>query len=184
VPVWGRPSPFYRLASDLSGVWGFTFVTKLIRGKGLTPVVNVNFMAAGMTLDTPPGLEGATLSTSAWREAYKNAVLDVVRASRPLYLSIGNEVNRWYEKYGLDGPNGFRNYVSLYEETYDAVKRLSPETKVYCVFAREVVDEYREADMSVIGLFKPEKIDILVLTSYPFAQTASRHPQTYPRTTT
>jgi hypothetical protein len=31
--------------------------------------------------------------------------------------------------------------VTLYEEIYDAVKELSPETKVFCTFAREVVAE-------------------------------------------
>jgi len=40
-----------------------------------------------------------------------------VEASKPKYLSVGNEVNRWLEAYGLEGPNGFENWVSLYEET-------------------------------------------------------------------
>lgn len=70
-------------------------------------------------------------------------MLDVVRASKPLYLSVGNEVNRWYEKYGANSssPNGFQHFVTLYEEIYDAVKELSPETKVFCTFAREIVAE-------------------------------------------
>ena len=31
VPVWGRPTPFYNLAKELSGEWGQTFVKQLIR---------------------------------------------------------------------------------------------------------------------------------------------------------
>jgi len=169
VPVWGRPTPFYNLANDLSGDWGQVFVKQLIRGNGMFPIINISFMGDNLTLATPPGMEGATLSDPAWRSAYKQAVLDVVRASRPLYLSIGNEVNKWYEKYGEDGPNGFKNYVSLYEEIYDAVKEISPETKIFCTFAREIVSEHREANMDVLRLFNPEKMDILVLTSYPYA---------------
>ena len=169
VQVWGRPTPFYELANDLSGDWGKIFVKQLIRDKGMFPIINLSFIGPGLTLITPPGIENATLSTPAWREAYKQAALDVVRAVHPLYLSLGNEVNRWYEEYGNDGPNGFINYVSLYEETYDAVKSLSPETKVFCIFAREIVSKNREANLNVLNLFNPDKLDILVFTSYPYA---------------
>jgi hypothetical protein len=80
----------------------------------------------GVTLVTPPGMENATLSDPSWRAIYKQAALDIVKTVRPRYLSLGNEVNRWYEKYGENGLNGFKNYVSLYEEIYDEVKKISP----------------------------------------------------------
>jgi len=169
VPVWGKPTPFYNLAADLSGGWGKIFVKQLIRGNGMFPIIHLSFIGSGMTLVTPPGMENATLSDPAWRAAYKQAALDVVKATHPRYLSLGNEVNRWYEKYGEDGPNGFKNYVSLYEEIYDEVKKISPETKVFCVFAREIVSEKREADLEVLRLFNPNKMDLLVFTSYPYA---------------
>lgn len=169
VPVWGRPTPFYHLAADLSGSWGQIFVQQLIRGNGMFPIIHLSFIGSGVTLITPPGMESATLSDPSWRAAYKQAALDVVKASRPLYLSLGNEVNKWYEKYGNDGPNGFTNYVSLYEEIYDAVAELSPDTRVFCVFAREIVSENREANLEVLRLFDPDKMDLLVFTSYPYA---------------
>jgi len=169
VPVWGKPTPFYNLAADLSGGWGKIFVKQLIRGNGMFPIIHLSFIGSGVTLVTPPGMENATLSYPAWRAVYKQAALDVVKATRPRYLSLGNEVNRWYEKYGEDGPNGFKNYVSLYEEIYDEVKKISPETKVFCVFAREIVSENREADLEVLRLFNPNKMDLLVFTSYPYA---------------
>ena len=169
VPVWGRPTPFYALAADLRGEWGQTFVEQNTRGKQMFPLVHLTFMGAGMTLSKPPGMENASLSDPAWRAAYKQAALDVVKAARPRYLSLGNEVNRWREKYGDDGPNGFKNFVSLYEEVYDAVKQVSPETKVFCVFAREIVSENREADLRVLTLFNASKMDLLVFTSYPYS---------------
>jgi len=169
VPVWGRPTPFYNLAKELSGEWGQTFVKQLIRGNGMTPIIHLSFTSSGLTLATPPGMEKATLSDPAWRNAYKQAALDVVKTIRPKYLSLGNEVNKWFEKYGEEGPNGFKNYVSLYEEIYDAVKKISPETIVFVVFAREIVSENREANLEVLRLFNPEKIDLLVFTSYPYA---------------
>ena len=169
VPVWGRPTPFYELADELSGSWGETFVTRLIRGNSMIPLIHVSFIDVGLTLKTPSGMVEVTLSDSAWRQVYKEAVLDIVRISRPRYLSLGNEVNRWCEKYGIDGPNGFEHYVTLYEEIYDAVKSSSPETYVFCTFAREIVSENREANLEVLTFFNPEKIDILVFTSYPYA---------------
>jgi len=169
VPVWGRPTPFYNLASELKGSWGQTFVKQLIRGNGMFPIVHMSFIGSGVTLVAPPGMENATLSDPKWRAEYKQAALDIVKVSHPKYLSVGNEVNRWYEKYGNDGPNGFKNYISLYEEIYDEVKKISPETQVFCVFAREIVSENREANLEVIGLFNPDKMDLLVFTSYPYS---------------
>ena len=170
-PVWGRPTPFYNLAGELNGDWGKTFVEKYVRGNGMFPIIQMSFIGPDVTLVTPPGMEGATLSDPEWRKAYERSVLDVVRVSRPLFLSIGNEVNRWYERYGAkDGdPNGFQNYVSLYEETYDAVKQVSPETIVFCTFAREIASQNREANLKVLSLFDAKKIDLLVFTSYPYA---------------
>jgi len=179
VPVWGKPTPFYNLAADVGGGWGQTFVSQLIRANGMFPIIHLSFIGPGLTLVTPPGMNNATLSDPAWRAAYKQAALDVVKASRPRYLSLGNEVNRWYEKYGEDGLSGFTNYVSLYEETYDAVKKLSPETKVFCVFAREIVSENREANLEILRLFNPNKMDLLVLTSYPYAL-GKTHPSMIP----
>ncbi|AIF70116.1 hypothetical protein PAP_08675 [Palaeococcus pacificus DY20341] len=181
-PVWGRPTPFYFLASELSGEWGQTFVEGYIRKNGMFPVIHVSFIGPNITLITPPNMKNATLSDPKWREAYKKAVLDVVKISRPLYLSLGNEVNRWYEKYGAKegDPNGFQHYVSLYEEIYDAVKELSPETKVFCTFAREIVSENREANLEVLSLFNPDKMDLLVFTSYPYAVRGINRPRDIP----
>lgn len=171
VPVWGRPTPFYNLAKELSGDWGKSFVGEYIRGNGMFPIVHLSFIGPNMSLVSPPEIKSATLDNREWRQAYKQAALDIARISRPLYLSLGNEVNRWYEKYGADknNPNDFRHYITLYNEIYDAVKQLSPQIKVFCTFAREIVSENREADLKVLSLFDPSKIDVLVFTSYPFA---------------
>ncbi len=169
VPVWGRPTPFFNLAEDLSGSWGETFVKRLIRGNQMFPLIHLSFMTAELTLVKPPGMENATLSDPEWRKIYKQAALNVVIASHPLYLSPGNEVNRWYEKYGAEGSNGFKQFVSLYEEVYDAVKKLSPETKIFCVFAREIVSENREANLEALRFFNSSKMDLLVFTSYPYS---------------
>ncbi len=177
VPVWSAgtgAAGFWDYADKLRGWWGRTFVKSYIRGNGMFPLIHFSFIdkqADQLIVKAPPGMPDATLSDPEWREAYKQAVLDVMRAARPLYLSVGNEVNRWYEAYGAaDGdPNGFQHFVSLYAEIYTAVKAASPETIVFCVFSREIVEENREADLDVLERFEPDTLDMLVFTSYPYA---------------
>ena len=179
VPVWGRPSPFWEKVEDLEGWWGETFVEGLIRGNGMAPILHFSFIGEDMTVSRPSGTT-YSLSSEEWRLMYKRAVIESVEATRPAYLSIGNEVNRWYEVYGLEGDNGFQHWVSLYEEIYHEVKELSPETKVFCTFSREIVSELREADMSVIPLFDLDTLDIIVLTSYPHSVASVNRPGDIP----
>jgi hypothetical protein len=179
IPVWGKPSPFWEKASDLKGSWGDTFVEELTRGNDMTPLLHFSFIDEGLMLSSPPGIVGS-LSNQEWRRQYKRAVIESVESAKPVYLSVGNEVNRWYEKYGWEGENGFKHWVSLYEEIYDEVKELSPETIVFCTFSREIVSQNREADMSIIDFFDLEKLDILVLTSYPHSVAGINRPRDIP----
>ncbi|MFO8009804.1 MAG: hypothetical protein R6U89_03220 [Dehalococcoidia bacterium] len=178
VDIWvgAADSGYWNLGNYLRGDWGANFVEGLTRENGMFPIINLSFIdrdpqTGKLILKTPEGGSYSGLADPAFRTAYKRGALDAVRASKPLYLSLGNEVNRWYEQYGAESgdPNGFQHYVSLYEEIYDAVKEISPETKVFRVFAREIVDENREAGLEVLEMFDPDKVDILALTSYPFA---------------
>jgi hypothetical protein len=169
VPVRGDSGDFWDLASDLNGTYGNDTVGSLIRGNGMFPLVQMTFFNDDLSLAIPPELLSATLSDPIWRGEYRKAALDVVNASRPAYLSLGTEVNLWYEEHGAGAsdPDGFQHWVSLYEAIYDEVKALSPRTTVFCTFSREVVDEAREADMSVLSMFGGSKLDMLMLTSYP-----------------
>jgi hypothetical protein len=182
VPIWGRPTPFFDLASDLSGTWGNTFIKTYVRGNGMIPLVQLSFIGPNLTLVKPSGMENANLGDPAWQTLYEKSALDIVKASRPLFLSLGNEVNLWYEKYGaVDGdPNSFQNFVTLYNRLYDEVKQLSPQTFVFCTFAREVVSEHRLADLSVLSFFDKARMDVLVFTSYPFAVKGVKNPSDLP----
>lgn len=189
VSVWSSgtgAAGFWEYADKLKGWWGNTFLKDYIRGNDMFPVIQFSFMDKNedgqLILKTPENLKDATLNDSAWRDLYKKSVLDVVTVSRPLYLSLGNEVNRWYETYGAEpgNPNGFQHFVSLYEEIYDEVKTISPDTFVFCVFSREIVSENREANLDVLEMFNPDKLDLLVFTSYPFALPEINRPSDIP----
>ena len=184
--VGAEESGYWNLAEHLSGWWGETFVDELTRGNGMFPILNLSFIdvdAGGrLTLKEPDGISYDGLADPDFRDAYRDAAVLAVKASRPAYISIGNEVNRWYEHYGAspENPNGFAHFVSLYEETYDAIKAISPATKVFCVFAREVVAENRAADPSALGLFDESRLDLVAYTSYPFAVKGIRDPSAIP----
>jgi hypothetical protein len=182
VPIWGRPTHYFNLSEELNGSWGEVFLQNLTRGNGLFPIIHFSFIDAGVTLQIPSDIYYASLSDPEWRQSYKKAVVEVLQVTKPLYLSLGNEVNRWYEKYGAEegSPNGFQHFVSLYEEIYYIVKELSPETQVFCVFAREIVSELREAELEVLNMFNPDTIDILVFTSYPYAVKGINKPEDIP----
>ncbi|MEM3660682.1 MAG: hypothetical protein QXU11_09795 [Thermoproteota archaeon] len=60
-PVWGRPTPFYSLAGELSGSWGREFVDKNIRRNGMFPLIHVSFIGPNVTLVTH------SLSSPVWR---------------------------------------------------------------------------------------------------------------------
>lgn len=189
VPVWSSgtgANGFWDYAEKLQGWWGNTFLNKYIRRNGMYPLIHFSFIdkdqSGNLILKTPENLINATLSDPEWRTLYKLSIIDVVKIVKPAYVSLGNEVNRWYEKYGnaYDTPNGFQHYISIYEEIYDIVKDISPDTKVFCVFSREIVDENREANLEVLTLFNESKIDILVFTTYPIAVQGINNPSDIP----
>ena len=109
VPVWSSGTGaegFWDYVDQLKGWWGTTFLDGLIRGNGMFPIIHFSFIdkdqQGNLILKTPSHMQDATLSDQAWRNLYKTSVIDVVKEAKPAYVSIGNEVNRWYEIYGAD----------------------------------------------------------------------------------
>ena len=189
VPIWSAgtgANGFWDYAEKLGGWWGKTFIQKYIRGNDMYPLIHFSFIDkdqnGNLILKTPSNIQNANLNNQEWRSLYKLSVIDVVNIVKPAYISLGNEVNRWYEKYGNsdDNPNGFQHYVSLYEEIYDLIKEISPNTKIFCVFSREIVDENREANLDVLNMFNESKMDILVFTTYPIAVQGINKPSDIP----
>ncbi len=189
VPVWSSGTGaegFWDYAEQLDGWWGTTFLDGLIRGNGMFPIIHFSFIdkdaEGNLILKTPSSIKDATLQNPSWRNLYKSSVLDVVKNVKPAYISIGNEVNRWYEVYGTDpqNPNSFTYFISLYEDIYDEIKKIEPKTKVFCVFSREIVNENREADLDVLSLFNENKLDLLLFTTYPFALPTINTPSDIP----
>ena len=81
----------------------------------------------------PESHTGRTLADGELRQALLADALFVARNVRPAYLVIGHEVNVVFER----NPEAYTEFVSIYSETYDAVKAAVPETKVLTSFQYE-----------------------------------------------
>jgi hypothetical protein len=121
-------------------------------------------------LASPPSvLEGAYFADLAARQAFIAYAKYLALNYEPAYLALGVEVNMILSRRD-DG--AFRNFQSLYFETYDAVKELSPATLVFPTFQYEELlgllagESGRPATWGLVARFEP-KMDMLAVTSFP-----------------
>ena len=74
----------------------------------------------------PVSLEGKTFADAAVRAAFISYAEYVALNYKPAYLALGVEMNLYYER----NKDDFANFLSLYEETYEVVKKQSPGTQI------------------------------------------------------
>ncbi len=109
-----------------------------------------------------------SFSNKVIRKAYLNTAIDLAKL-KPPYLCLATEINFL----ALQRLPEFLHFVTLYKEAYHAVKKISPQTKVFVTFQWEwvrIVDS-KEMDKiaehsKIINIFRPE-LDIVGLTTYP-----------------
>jgi hypothetical protein len=105
------------------------------------------------------------------RAAFKNYSLRILREFKPRYLGLASEINTYMQAY----PEDAQNFLSLYQETYAAIKAESPETQVFVTFQWDQVSGLamaapgaeRQLDWAQIEIFEPQ-LDVWVISSYPF----------------
>lgn len=134
---------------------------------GFTPVV-----ALGVARDAPGGGVTPTVDwASAQRARFMEAVTAVAREHRPELLALGVEVNRHW----MSDPASFDGFVAAFAEAYDAVKAVSPGTRVFTVFQLELLrgtaylmtaQERTAEQWDLLSRFP--KADLIGLTTYPF----------------
>ncbi len=130
---------------------------------GITPVI-----ALGCNID-----EVNESYFADYGEAYRNTVLAVVHTYEPEYLAIGVEVNSLYARVS---PEVFYDFVVFYKETYDAVKEMNSNTKVFTIFQLELMKGKSRLtgleltpQWELIDLFEG-KLDLVGFTVYPFLE--------------
>lgn len=106
------------------------------------------------------------------RLQYKTVAVDTCAKYTPQYFCVGIEVNTYADKHYED----FIRFTILYKEIYDAVKEVSPDTKVFVSFQLERMKGLGETTLSrystpaaqwEILSFFDDKLDIIAFTTYP-----------------
>jgi hypothetical protein len=119
---------------------------------------------------------GGVKSTVDWsgaqRDRFLAAVTAVARDQKPEYLALGVESNRLW----MSDPAAFDGFVKGYADAYDAIKKVSPATKVFTIFQLELMrgDAYlmtgkpsTPPQWDLLARFK-DKLDLVGYTTYPY----------------
>jgi hypothetical protein len=165
--LWFTNVPWYNTTEHLKkpGTQGLLWLINL---SGLTPIFELNFWTVEggkVILQIPPYMNATTtnLGTLELRQLWIEQAVNISRDYHPKYFCIGNEVDTYYWNCSQED---FDNYVSLVEETYDSIKAVSSETKVFVVFRLDTIDSYN--GWFLIEKFNKDKIDLFGFTSYPY----------------
>ena len=101
-------------------------------------------------------------------ENYINGAISYAENYQPKYLGLGTEINNLYE----NNPEDFIEFVGFYNQVYDAVKAVSPDTMIFMTFQLETmkghtlwaIEEPGETQWWMINEFKH---DLVSFTTYP-----------------
>jgi len=89
---------------------------------------------------------------------------------RPPYVFLGNESDAYFDQ----DPDGYPNWVSVYERAYDAIHEASPATMVGPVFNYEnlsgsgVLASMGDPVWEALDTHDLDRVDVVGLTLYPF----------------
>jgi hypothetical protein len=119
----------------------------------------------------PPDLAGGNFGTPGIRQAFKNFALRLVREFHPRYLGLASEINTYADAH----PEDFDNFLSLYHETYAALKAEAPETLIFVTFQWEDLnsvgifadDSPGRVKWEIVEAFEPQ-LDIWAISTYPY----------------
>ncbi len=133
--------------------------------------------------DLPSSLSGRNFGDDDVRAAFASYAEYVALNYKPAYLALGVDMNEYYEK----NKDDFDNFKTLYAETYDRVKKISPDTQVTVTFQWEDLtatlptEDKHYPDWQLLRAFDP-KLDIMTISTYPslaFASVAAIPPHYY-----
>jgi hypothetical protein len=134
---------------------------------GITAMFGINYADPQKVCDTKTLNINWASPTDV--EAYKDLALEICQTYKVEYLALAIE-NNFHYRYC---PESFRNWVDAYCDMYDAVKRLSPDTKVFVTFQYEMMRGYGDrywgdfdAEWEMLSLFG-DKLDLVAFTTYP-----------------
>jgi len=162
-------------------------LVQFVSGHGLEPVFIVDPLNGFNRREfkgLPPALAGGNFGTPEIRSAFKNFALRLVREFRPRYIGLASEINTYLDAH----PDDVENYLSLYRETYSAIKTEAPDTQVFVTFQWDDLNNLGafndgspyQTKWEQIEAFEPQ-LDLWVISSYPcfFFDRAADVPSNY-----
>lgn len=140
------------------------------RSFGLVPVIVYGWRTGdGLILNVPDDPTNNWTNTAA-RILFLDMLIEFVTEHNPPFLFIGNENDFYYEQ----NPDDYANWISFYNEAYDAIKATSINTQVGTVFNFEhlagsgALNGWTTPHWEALESHDLSKIDIIGLTVYPW----------------
>ncbi len=134
-------------------------ITDIAKQSNLTPLVVFQFFQQDNGQLLRP-LDNAN------KENYRGIAENYAEEYKPRWLGLGIEINILYEK----NPQDFEEFVSFYNDVYDAVKTKSPGTRVFTIFQLEAIKGLSGLSGShqlAWQLIDRFKLDAVGFTTYP-----------------
>lgn len=117
--------------------------------------------------------------TNDWTNAEAKALfmrmLVDFAAYHPPYLFLGNESDAYY----IDNPEDYARWIAFYNEAYDAIKAVSPETQIGPIFQFErmsgqgYINHWTTHYWDALEAHDLSKVDIVGITLYPWLSVAT-----------
>jgi len=170
---------------DSDKITEMTNIMAFINVIGLEPIFIVdplNGLDRREFMDIPQEWNDINFGNEQVRSAYQNFALRLAKDFQPEYLGLASEINTYMDTY----PEDVINFLSLYNETYEEIKSISPNTKVFVTFQWDDLNRL-DGDGSPyntkwdqIEMFEPN-LDIWAISTYPyfFFDRATDIPETY-----
>jgi Glycosyl hydrolase family 53 len=153
-----------QLSTPGSGPYG---VTETAKSSSLTAI-------AIPTTHTRSGGKSSAVRplTASQIEIYQAGIVQYAAKYKPVYLGMGIEINWIYEEL----PQDFQSFTNLFSQSYDAIKAVSPDTKIFTVLQLERTkglkgglyggtNDTAKGEWAILESFP--KADVIAFTTYP-----------------
>jgi hypothetical protein len=140
-----------------------------------TPVVVFGWRSGATLYIRVPSNPTNNWTNTEARLLFKDMLVSFATSNRPPYIFLGNENDFYYEQNQAD----YENWLSFYNQAYDAIKAASPSTLVGPVFNYEhiagvgVLNGWTTDYWQALDSHNINKVDIVGITVYPFLSYAS-----------
>lgn len=111
---------------------------------------------------------------------YQQMLVDFAETYQPPYIFIGNESDEYF----IGHPEDYARWIAFYNQAYDAIKAVSPDTKVGPIFQYErmagigQINNWTEPHWGALDSHDLNRVDVVGLTFYPMFSAAT--PQEIP----